>query len=69
MIDDEVLEALESVPRGERSRAVNEALTQWLLRRRREQAALKMQVLRNSTKTATTGEIVHWIRKDRERRS
>jgi len=67
LIDDVVWPDLDGVPRGERSRLVNRALSEWFQIRRREAAALRMDGMRKRMPPVTTHEIVDWIRSDRER--
>ena len=60
---------LREVPQGERSRTINTALRDWVLRHRRLDAAAEMDRLRNGAEdaTITSVEIVRWIREERER--
>jgi len=67
LIDEVVWPELEGVPRGERSRVVNRALSEWFQTRRREAAAQRMDGLRERMAPVTTDEIVTWVRQDRER--
>jgi hypothetical protein len=66
MIDEDTWRFLGSVPVGERSRAVNEALRSWVARRRRADAVLEMDVLRAQLPEASTDEVARWVREDRE---
>ncbi|MGB0212243.1 hypothetical protein [Algiphilus sp.] len=43
VFDDDIWEALQQTPRGERSRAVNEAVGEWLRRKRRAEASARIQ--------------------------
>ena len=67
VIDDDVWTILESVPKGERSRAVNAALLEWATRRRRRSAAAEMDRRRSTLPKVTSDEIVGWLREDRDR--
>ena len=68
VINDDIWGFLKKIPQGERSRTINQALREWV-RRRRIDAAAEMDRLRNDTKAAavTSDEIVRWIRAERER--
>lgn len=66
MIDDETWRLLSRVPAGERSRAINEALRAWMVRRRRRDAAREMDALRVQMPKVGTDEVVRWVREDRE---
>ena len=66
MIDDDTWELLSRVPSGERSRALNEALRDWLKQRQREQAAAELAGVRRSAPRVATDELVRWIREDRD---
>jgi hypothetical protein len=67
MIDDDTWTVLEKVPAGERSRTVNEALRSWVQRRHRRDAARAMDSLRGKMPVVSAGDIVRWIREDRDR--
>jgi len=47
-------------------RAISEALRRWVDRKRRKQAAQEMDALRAVAPKASSAEVVHWIREDRE---
>lgn len=66
MIDDDTWGFLGRVPAGERSRAINEALRAWVVRRRRSDAVREMDALRAQLPKVSTDEVVKWIRKDRD---
>jgi len=66
MIDDDTWELLSRVPSGERSRALNEALRDWLKQRQREQAAAELAGVRRGAARVATDELVRWIREDRD---
>ena len=65
MLDDEIWESLQQLPKGERSRLVNEALRDLLLRRQRRRAAKDMDALRNSI-PPIPGSTEEWVREDRD---
>ena len=67
MIEDDTWRFLARVPAGERSRAVNDALRAWVTRRRRQDAAREMDLLRAQLPKVSTAEVAQWIREDRER--
>ena len=67
MIDDDTWGFLARVPAGERSRAINDALRSWVVRRRRSDAAREMDSLRTQLPKVSTDEVARWIREDRER--
>jgi len=66
MIDEDTWGFLGRVPAGERSRAINEALREWVTRRRRKDAAREMDTLRASMPKVSSDEVANWIREDRE---
>jgi hypothetical protein len=66
MIDDDTWRLLGKIPAGARSRAVNEALRTWVLRRRRKDAANELDALRVQLPVASAAELARWIREDRE---
>ena len=69
IVNDDIWGFLKKIPQGERSRTINQALREWVRRRRRIDAAAEMDRLRNDTKatSVTSDEIVRWIRAERER--
>ncbi|MHB8744349.1 MAG: hypothetical protein ACYC9L_14670 [Sulfuricaulis sp.] len=67
LLQDAVWRVLEKAPKGERSHIVNTALSQWFQRRRRTDAARRMDELRAQLPTVTTKQVVKWVREDRER--
>jgi hypothetical protein len=67
MLDDTAWEVLKRVPKGERSRVVNTAITEWLKGRKRISAAQRMDALRKGMPSVATEDLVAWIRADRER--
>lgn len=66
MIDEDTWGVLAKVPMGERSRAINEALRAWVIRRRRNDAVREMGALRTQLPKVSTDEVIKWIREDRE---
>lgn len=69
LLEDVVWGALGKAPKGERSRIVNAALVQWFEKKRRADAALRMDELRAQLPSVTPKQIVKWVREDRERAS
>ena len=69
IVNDDIWGFLKKIPQGERSRTINQALHEWIRRRRRIDAVAEMDRLRNDTKAAavTSDEIVRWTRAERER--
>lgn len=69
IVKDDVWGFLKQVPQGERSRTINQALREWVRKRRRLGAAAEMDRLRSDVKMepVTSAEIVRWIREERER--
>lgn len=65
MLDDENWKRLQEIPAGERSRLINESLSQELLRRQRLAAIERMDQLR-ATLPKVSGCSEDWIRADRE---
>ena len=66
LIEDDVYDLLQKIPQGERSRTVNIALREWAEARRWREAAARMDILREQLPSAKKGDIVRWIREDRE---
>ncbi|MBM4199852.1 MAG: hypothetical protein FJ189_01020 [Gammaproteobacteria bacterium] len=64
MLDDEVWQQLREVPQGERSRLINEAVQDALLRRRRAVAWGRLRE-RAAGKGRPTGTTEEWVREDR----
>ena len=69
VIDDEVWEIVGRIPKGERSRAVNTALLEWAVRRRRRAAAAEMDRIRPTLPAVDPETLTSWIREDRDRPS
>jgi len=67
MIDEDTWGFLGRIPVGERSRAINEALRAWAVRRRRSDAVREMDAQRARAPKISTNELTRWIREDRER--
>ena len=68
LFDEQVWEALQRVPKGERSRLVNRAVTEWFRARKRVEAARRMDELSRQLAPVSTEQVVRWVREDRERR-
>ena len=68
MLDEESWRAIERLPRGSRSRAVNAAIREWSGASRKRSAAARMDALRAGLPAVATDLIVEWIREERERR-
>lgn len=68
IVHDDVWRILRDIPQGQRSRTINDALRDWVRRRRRADAVEDMDRLRSSpgNETVTTAEIVRWVREDRD---
>lgn len=69
LLDDVIWQILQEAPKGERSRIVNSALTQWFEKRRRMDAVLKMDMLRRQLPVVSSEQLAAWIRADRDRDS
>ncbi len=67
MLDNEVWQAMQALPRGERSRLINRAIKAYMLQQRRKNAAEAeaMDALRESTRPLS-GSTEQWDREDRE---
>ena len=68
MMDDDAWRAIERLPRGARSRAVNAAIREWAGASARRDACARMDALRARLPAVETDEIVRWIREEREQR-
>lgn len=66
MLDDSVWRALKQVDKGERSRVVNHALSEWLRRHKRRNAVRKMDELRAVLPPVSVADIAAWVREERE---
>jgi hypothetical protein len=67
MLDDYVWKVLQKVPRGERSKVINEALLSALSVQRGKEACKRMDALAKRLPVVSMDEIVNWIRRDRRR--
>lgn len=67
ILEDQVWESLKTVPRGERSKLINQAIADRLLMRRRAQVAKEMDELRSKLPTLDSQETLDLIRSDRRR--
>jgi hypothetical protein len=65
VLKDEIWDALQGVPKGERSALVNDALARWIELRDRRAAAAELDRL-SSTLSPAPGSSEEWIREDRE---
>lgn len=65
IFDDQVWAELQQQPRGERSRVVNEAVAEWLQRRRVKAAAERIRAIRERS-PRFPGRAEDWIREDRD---
>lgn len=66
MIDEDTWGFLARVPAGERSRAINDALRAWVVRRRRIDAIREMESLRTRLPKVGAEEVARWVREGRE---
>lgn len=64
MLDDDVWQQMQKLPRGERSRLLNRAVRSYLRQQQREQAARAMDEVRESSEPLP-GSAEQWIREDR----
>lgn len=67
LFEDDIWQKLKQVPSGERSKVVNEAVSEWLLRQQRLEAAAEMDRLKSKTKQIDSNEILEMLRQDRRR--
>ena len=65
MMDEDSWRVIERLPRGTRSRAVNDAIHEWAGTARRREAAARMDALRARLPPVDTGSSVRWIREGR----
>lgn len=65
MLNDEVWEQLNEIPKGERSELINEAVAEALQRKLRQEAFGRMRE-RAKTKMPLPGGTEDWIREDRD---
>jgi hypothetical protein len=66
MIDDEMWQVLAKIPAGARSRAINEALRAWIVRRRRNDAVRELDALRSQSPPVSASEVAEWVRQERD---
>ena len=68
IVHDDVWGFLRDVPQGQRSRTINDALRDWVRRRRRLDAVADMDRLRNAAgaQAVTAEEVARWVREDRD---
>jgi len=64
ILEDEVWDGLQAIPRGERSRFVNRAVSHELAALRRRQAAARLDNIR-ARLTPVAGNAEDWLREDR----
>lgn len=74
MIDDQIWEALQQIPKGERRQVINESLAEWLIRQRRQcllhemqDAAQNAKAFGEDTVTLLRRQRYHW-HPDQEKR-
>lgn len=65
MLDDEVWESLSRLPKGERSRVINQTLQETLLRQRRKEAFARIEELRKQMDPLGMS-AEEWVRRDRD---
>ncbi len=68
MMDEDSWRVLQRLPRGTRSRAVNAAIREWSGASGKRDASARMDALRARLPAVETGQIVRWIREEREQR-
>lgn len=67
ILEDDTWESLMSVPKGERSDTVNQALRQWLRTKLRQEALQRLLATRNQL-PVVAGSAEKWVRDDRDNR-
>ncbi|QSA96795.1 hypothetical protein [Methylococcus sp. EFPC2] len=65
ILDDEVWEQFQAIPKGERSKLINQAVSETLLRRQREEAFARIRA-RAEAKEKLPGTTEDWVREDRD---
>ncbi len=65
ILDDDVWEQIQAIPKGERSRLINQAVSETLLRRQREEAFARIRA-RAAGKERVPGTTEEWVREDRD---
>lgn len=68
MLDDQVWDQLQAIPAGERSRFINDVVSQELLKQRQRDAWQNLQTLRQ-TLPVVPGCSEDWVREDRDAHS
>lgn len=65
MLEDQVWDQLQAIPAGERSRFINDVVSQELLKQRQREAWERLQALRQTLPTVS-GRSEDWVREDRD---
>ena len=65
ILDDAVWEQFQEIPKGERSKLINEAISETLSRRQRQEAWARIRE-RARTKEPLPGSAEEWVREDRD---
>lgn len=65
ILEDEVWARFQAVPKGERSKLINQAISETLLRQQRAEAFAQIEVLRASM-NPVPGTTEEWVREDRD---
>lgn len=66
ILDDDIWESLQAVPKGKRSPLVNQAIAAWLVQKNRRGAMEAMNALRKRARPVA-GAAEDWVREDRDR--
>lgn len=66
LLDDDIWEFLQAVPKGKRSPLVNQAIAAWLVQKNRRGALEAMNTLRKRDRPLA-GAAEDWVREDRDR--
>ena len=66
ILDDDIWESLQAVPKGKRSSLVNQAIAAWLVQKNRRGAAEAMNALRKQARPVGSA-AEDWVREDRDR--
>lgn len=66
ILDDDIWESLQAVPKGKRSPLVNQAIAAWLVRKNRRGAVEAMNALRKRARPVA-GAVEDWVGEDRDR--
>lgn len=67
ILDSDAWDALQAVPRGERSKLICEAIKKHAEIERRAKAVRQMDAVRRRLPSVSTRELVSWIKEDRKR--